>query len=108
MANSDLIYVPTDNTVASNTAIIDNICRPVKFPVIGGDGGICSGCTVATLCIEYYDLGYTTGKMAAQILTGQAKISEMPIAYAEASSVYNAELCAELGLTPPEGYAPIE
>ena len=107
VASYDLIYVPTDNTVASNTEIIDNICRPAKQPVIGGDGGICSGCTVATLCIEYYDLGYTAGQMAAQVLTGNAKIAEMPIAYAEASSVYNAEICAELGIAPPEGYQPL-
>ena len=104
VASYDLIYVPTDNTVASNTEIIDNICRPAKQPVIGGDGGICGGCTVATLCIEYYDLGYAAGEMAAQVLTGEADISTMPIAYAEASSVYNAEICADLGLTPPEGY----
>lgn len=107
VANFDLIYVPTDNTVASNTEIIDNICRPAKMPVIGGDGGICGGCTVATLCIEYYDLGYAAGQMAAKVLTGEADISEMPIAYAEASSVYNPEICAELGLTPPEGYQPL-
>ena len=107
VASYDLIYVPTDNTVASNTEIIDNICRPAKQPVIGGDGGICSGCTVATLCIEYYDLGYAAGQMAAQVLTGNAKIAEMPIAYAEASSVYNAEICAELGIAPPEGYQPL-
>jgi len=105
--NCDLIYVPTDNTVAANTAIIDNICRPMGQPVIGGDGGICKGCTVATLCIEYYDLGYATGKMAAEILTGEADIATMPIAYAEASSVYNEAICTELGLTPPAGYAPI-
>ncbi len=104
VANCDLIYVPTDNTVAANTEIIDNISRPAKQPVIGGDGGICGGCTVATLCIEYYDLGYATGKMAAKILTGEASISEMPIEYAQASSVYNAEICADLGITPPEGY----
>ena len=107
-ANYDLIYVPTDNQVASNTEIIDNICHPAKFPVIGGDGGICSGCSVATLCIEYYDLGYTAGQMAAKVLTGEADISDMPIAYAEASRVYNAELCADLGLTPPEGYTALE
>ena len=106
-ANCDLIYVPTDNTVAANTAIIDNICRPMGQPVIGGDGGICGGCTVATLCIEYYDLGYATGLMAAKILTGEADISEMPIAYAEASAVYNAEICEDLGITPPEGYEPL-
>ena len=107
VANCDLIYVPTDNTVAANTEIIDNICRPAGKPVIGGDQGICSGCTVATLCIAYYDLGYATGKMAAQILTGEADISTMPIQYAEASAVYNEPICADLGLTPPEGYTAI-
>ncbi len=106
--NCDLIYVPTDNTVASNTEIIDNICRPAGQPVIGGDGGICGGCTVATLCIEYYDLGYTTGLMAAKVLTGEADISEMPIEYAEATAVYNAAICADLGLTPPEGYVALD
>jgi len=107
-AACDVIYVPTDNTVAANTAIIDNICRPAGIPVIGGDQGICEGCTVATLCIAYYDLGYATGEMAAQILTGEADISTMPIAYAEASSIYNASLCADLGLTPPsDAYAPV-
>ena len=106
VANCDLIYVPTDNTVASNTEIIDNICRPAGKPVIGGDQGICEGCTVATLCIAYYDLGYATGKMAAKVLTGEADIAEMPIAYAEASSIYNVEICNALGLTPPsDAYA---
>ncbi len=108
VANYDLIYVPTDNTVASNTEIIDNICRPAQVPVIGGDGGICRGCTVATLCIEYYDLGYAAGQMAARILKGESNVAEMPIAYAEASAVYNADLCKALGLTPPAGYAALD
>ena len=108
VAGCDVIYVPTDNTVASNTEIIDNICRPAGIPVIGGDQGICEGCTVATLCIAYYDLGYATGEMAAQILTGEADISTMPIAYAEASSIYNVAICESLGLTPPsDSYAPV-
>ena len=99
--NCDVLFVPTDNTVAANSSIIDNICRPAGIPVIGGDQGICESCTVATLCITYYDLGYATGEMAAQILSGEASISEMPIQYADASSIYNAEICADLGLTPP-------
>ena len=61
-----MIYVPTDNTVASNTEIINNICLPEKVPVIAGEEGICQGCGVATLSISYYDLGVATGKMAAQ------------------------------------------
>ena len=60
---SDVIYVPTDNTVAANTGIVDNICQPAGVPVIAGEEGICKGCGVATLSISYYDLGVTTGKM---------------------------------------------
>ena len=69
---SDVLYVPTDNTVAANTGIVDGICRPMAKPVFAGEEGICRGCGVATLSISYYDLGYTTGEMAAQILTGEA------------------------------------
>ena len=104
---SDVLYVPTDNTVAANTGVIDNVCRAAKVPVMGGDSGICAGCGVATIPVNYYDLGYLTGEMAAQILTGQADISEMPIAHLESARVYNPEICQALGLTVPEGYAPI-
>ena len=108
-ANSDVIYVPTDNTVATNASIVDNICRPAKIPVFAGEQGICAGCGVATLSISYYDLGVTTGEMAVKILTGQADISQMPIEYApQFTPMYNAEICKDLGLTPPEGYTAIE
>ncbi len=107
-SESDVIYVPTDNAVAAATGTVDGICRDLKVPVIAGEEGICSGCGVATLCISYYDLGVTTGKMAVQILKGEAKVSEMPVAYAENfTKKYNKEICAELGLTAPEGYVAI-
>lgn len=98
-SNSDVIYVPTDNTVAANAGIIDNICRPERVPVIAGDEGTCSRCGVATLTISYYDLGYTTGQMAARILTGEENISVMPIEYTTATKKYNPEICQALGLT---------
>lgn len=105
---SDVIYVPTDNTVASNTEILDGICRPAKIPVIAGEEGICKGCGVATLSISYYDLGVGTGKMAAKILTGESNISEMPIEYApQFTKKYNAEICEELGVTIPDDYEAI-
>lgn len=104
----DLLYVPTDNAVAANSAIVDNYCRPAKLPVIGGDLGICSSCTVATLGLDYYNLGYKTGMMAYEILTGSNDISQMPVEYADCSYVYNAEICADLGLTPIDGYKAIE
>ena len=103
--NSDVIYVPTDNTCANNAGVIDNICRPAGVPIIAGEEGICGGCGVATLSISYYDLGVTTGEMAVKILTGEADISEMPIEYApQFTKKYNEAICADLGLTVPEGY----
>ena len=107
--NSDVIYVPTDNTVAENTGIIDNICEPKKIPVIAGEEGICSGCGIATLSISYYDLGYTTGKMAVKILRDGEDISTMPIGYAETQTPkYNKQNCEAIGITPLEGYTAIE
>lgn len=106
--NSDVIYVPTDNTCATNTGIIDNICRG-NTPVFAGEEGIAAGCGVATLSISYYDIGYATGVMAAQILTGEADISEMAIQYApEFTPKYNPAICEALNVTAPEGYVAIE
>ena len=105
---NDAVYVPTDNTCAANTGIIDGICRPAKKPVFAGEEGICSGCGVATLSISYYDLGYTTGEMAAKVLTGEADISTMPVEYTNVTKKYNKTICDDLGLTVPEGYEAIE
>ena len=80
--NSDVIYIPTDNTAASNTEAIANVVIPAKVPVVAGEEGICSGCGVATLSISYYDLGYATGEMAAKILADGADVSAMPVEFA--------------------------
>ncbi len=106
---SDVIYVPTDNTVASSAEIVNNICQPAGVPVIAGEENICKGCGVATLSISYYDLGVKTAEMAAQILKGEADISTMPIAYADTQTPkYNAAACEALGITPLDGYEAIE
>ena len=106
-ADSDVIYIPTDNTAASCTETIGNIVLNAKTPVITGEAGICKGCGVATLSISYYDLGCTTGEMAAKILTGEADISTMPIEYASAVKQFNSAICDELGVTIPDGYEAI-
>ena len=105
----DVLYVPTDNTVANNTEVVNNICLPAGIPVIAGEEGICAGCGVATLSISYYDIGYATGLMAYEILANGADVSAMPIQYApQFVKEYNAEICEALGITVPEDYQPIE
>lgn len=106
----DVIYIPTDNTAANNATLIDGICRPAGVPIIAGEEGICSGCGVATLSISYYNLGVKTGEMAADILLEGANVAEMPvqtITKEECRYLYNAEICAELGVTVPDSYTAI-
>ena len=107
--NSDVIYIPTDNTAASNTEAINNVAQPAGVPIIAGEEGICAGCGVATLSISYYDLGTVTGEMAYDILVNGADISNMAVQFApEVTKKYDADRCAALGITVPEGYEPIE
>lgn len=108
-SNSDVIYIPTDNTAAANTEAIANVVLAAKVPVVAGEAGICRGCGVATLSIDYYDLGYATGLMAAKILTGEANIATMPVETASKfTKMCNAENCAALGITVPEGYTTLD
>ena len=111
--NCDAIYVPTDNVVASNTEIINNVCAPKSVPVFAGEENTCRGCGFASLSISYYNIGKKTGEMAAKILLGQADISTMAIEY-DANPVmkYNKAICDALGIDTAaleaKGYTMIE
>lgn len=108
-AQADVIYIPTDNTAASSADTIANIVLDKKVPVISGEEGICKKCGVATLTIDYYELGLTTGKMAAAILKGEKKIEEMPIQYFEEPvKKFNPEICELLGVEVPEDFTAVE
>ena len=101
----DVMYMPTDNVAANYPETIGNVLLPAEIPLVTGESSSCAVAGVATLCINYYDLGRITGEMAAKVLTGEAKISEMAVSYApEVTKVYNAELCEKLGVAIPEGY----
>ena len=104
----DALYIPTDNTAASCAPTIHGALTR-KVPIVAGEEGICRGCGVATLSISYYDLGVATGKMAAKILKGEAKVGEMPIEYAATfTKMYNPAICEELGITVPDGYTALD
>ena len=107
-ANSDVIYIPTDNTAASCTEAISAVALPAGVPIVAGEEGICKGCGVATLSIDYYELGRTTGQMAVKILKGEANVSEMPIEYyPNPVKKYNADIASKLNVTISEGYTAI-
>ena len=99
----DALYIPTDNTAASCTEAIANVVIPAKVPVIAGEQGICSGCGVATLSIDYNELGQATGEMAYEILVKGANPGDMEVQAAPTfTKMYNKANCEKLGITIPE------
>ena len=99
MANEcKAVYVPSDNTVAANDAIVGTICTEKNVPIYTSYGGaVC----YASLAIDYYQLGYETGLMAAEILLGGNDPAEMAVKTLVPAVTYNAELCAQLGIEVP-------
>ena len=109
VAESDVIYIPTDNKAADNTEAINNVAEPAGVPIIAGEAGICKGCGIATLSISYYDLGYKTGEMAYEILVNGANPAEMEIEMAATSTKqYVADRAKALDIAIPEGYTAME
>lgn len=107
--DSDVIYIPTDNTAASCTESINNIAEPAGVPIIAGEEGIATGCGIATLSISYYELGRQTGEMAVKILKGESKVSEMPVeSQTNLTKEYVKSRCDKLGVTVPDDYTAIE
>ena len=106
---SDVLYIPTDNTAASCAENINNVALAAKKPIIAGEENICKGCGVATLSIDYYDLGYQTGVMAAQVLRDGKKPGDMEVQTAtKFTKEYNESIVKELGITIPDGYEAIK
>ena len=106
---ADAMYIPTDNTAASNMTIISNVCGGVNLPVICGEGGMCVAGVLATVSISYYDIGHVCGEMAYDILVNGADVSTMPIGYAASpAKKYNPDYAATIGFEMPEGYEAIE
>jgi len=92
------VYVPSDNTVAANDAIVGTICNDMNVPIYTSYGGaVC----YASLAIDYYQLGAETGKMAAQILLEGKTPADIEIATLTPTVTYNNELCAALGIEVP-------
>lgn len=101
----DAIYIPTDNIFASSMTIVGEICMGAGVPVVCGESGMVSGGGLATLGINYFDLGYQAGQMAADVLEG-ADISTMPVQGSQNFDyAFNAEFAEAIGFEIPEKYA---
>lgn len=105
VAWSDVLYIPTDNTVAAHAQLVANVCLPEGVPVVTGDESTCAVCGAASIAVDYTALGQEAGRMAAQVLLGAQEIGEMPVRYAPGlKKSCAADRCAALGIAIPEDY----
>ncbi len=108
IADCDAVYIPTDNTAASNMTIVSNVTEPAGIPVICGEENMTRAGGLATLSISYYDIGYTAGQQAIRILSEGADVSTMEIEYAPTTTKeYNEDYAKAIGMTMPEDYTVI-
>ena len=83
--------------------VLTKITTPAKVPVITGEEGPLHGGGLATVGVDYYELGKIAGNMGADILEGKAKPADMPIQYQKEFKVkVNEPVLKTLGLQLPE------
>ena len=106
----DAVYIPTDNTMASNMEIVKNVTVPAGVPSFSGAEQMCKEGALSTLSISYYDLGVKAAEMAYEILVNGANPAEMPIEFVSEGITpkYNAEIAEALQVTVPEGMEAVE
>ncbi len=103
----DVLYVPTDNIIASSMALVAEEALNRKIPIACGEEGMVRGGGTFTLGISYFNLGEQTGRMAAALLRGEAVVSEMPIqSQTDFQFLINKTFCDEIGLEIPEDLLP--
>lgn len=101
----DVVYAPTDNTIANGMATVSMVTEPAGIPVICGESGMVTSGGTATIGLDYYELGKQTAAMAVKILKGEAKPAEMPIEYIDSSTLklaFNDESCKKMNLAIPQ------
>lgn len=99
----DCITNLTDNTVVASLPVILDKAAKKNIPVFGSEiEQVRIGC-LAAMGLDYVDLGRQTGRMAAKILKGEAKASEMNFEVIEEAAFYgNSKVAETLGLSFPE------
>lgn len=97
----DVVYTPTDNTIAAGMTTVTMIANDNKLPTICGEEGMVDNGGLATYGINYEELGKLAGQMAVKILKGESKPADMAIEHLDASKCTlktNEEAAKKLGI----------
>jgi putative ABC transport system substrate-binding protein len=83
VGKADAFYITKDNTVVASLEALVGVAEKNKMPLFVGDIDSVKRGGFATYGYEYYDIGYTTGKMAVDILKNGKKPGDIPVGYPE-------------------------
>lgn len=93
----DAIFTPTDNTVATGMTSLSEIAAEAKIPVFAGADSLVKDGALATIGINYEDLGRETALMAVKVLAG-TKVSDIPVKVFDDLDTYiNTKTAAQIG-----------
>ncbi|WP_042355443.1 ABC transporter substrate-binding protein [Bacillus rubiinfantis] len=102
----DAIYVPTDNTVVTALDAVIAVANNKKIPLFVGELDSMKKGAVAASGFDYYDIGYQSGEMAAEILNGNKKASDIPVELPKSLKlVINKKAAEAQGLTVKEEWS---
>ncbi len=95
------LYTPTDSTLVSAYSTVKEKADAANLPIIAGEEACLEKGAVATLSINYFDLGRITGEMVVEFLGGKS-ISELPVRRVEDMPlILNVDNAEGIGLTFP-------
>ena len=104
--SADVIYIPTDNVVASAMAIVGEIAGEAGIATITGESGMVASGGFATMGIDYFDLGMLSAVMAVEVING-ADTATMSIRTVPGDEIVISEEALErLGKTIPDRFMP--
>jgi len=102
LSKIDVLYIPTDNLIASSISLVNQKCLEKKIPVIGSEKGHVDSGALATEGIDYYKLGFQTGIIASEILSGKKPQDTAIQTLKETSLIINEATAKKLNLTIPD------
>lgn len=99
VGEADVFFIITDNTVVSALDSVVGVANDQDIPLIVGEPDSLKAGGFATYGIDYHSIGYRTGEMAVEVLTGEKTPADIPVEYpADMQLFINKQAAEEQGV----------
>lgn len=95
----DALFTPLDNTIASAFSTVVSVANKSKKPIFTSVEDMVKAGGIASISQNQFELGRTTGKMAAQVLDGANPATTPVTIFTEGEIILNQKVADELGIT---------